>query len=55
MHMPIKRNYMKPLQEHTRSKQDKSAIKILLIFLGLSLMATWLIVYFVNLVLKTTY
>ncbi|MBB1285239.1 hypothetical protein HRH25_12715 [Flavisolibacter sp. BT320] len=46
---------MKPMQEHAGSRQDKSAFRILLIFLIVSLLATWLIVYFVNFLLRAGY
>lgn len=46
---------MKPMHEHAGSKQDKSAFRILLIFLIASLLATWLIVYFVNFLLRGGY
>ncbi|NTS43093.1 hypothetical protein HRG84_19565 [Flavisolibacter sp. BT320] len=43
---------MKSIQEPAVSKQDRSAIKILLIFLVTSLLTTAVIVYFVNLLLR---
>jgi hypothetical protein len=50
--MPLKRSYMKSLHDHAGSKQDKSAISVLLIFLLASLLATWVIVYLVNFLLR---
>lgn len=46
---------MKPMHEHAGSKQDKSALRLLIILLIASLLATWLIVYFVNFLLRGSY